>query len=267
MQFVDAQGHLLGYLAPQRYGVSGGWDFTGPHDRQRLISLVGIDPAVAAQVTQIVFAFGYDPYSEFLAQVEAELVKTINQAVGTVLNLIQSGFAGVIELGCRPGLNQDKPAVLLASNHHARKPRQIERTSDQVKEGAARAGIRTGPRGRSSGSSLLIIRSHPIFGTHTLAINRAVASISQFGRYLSERNVMGISPRTRRAGDGNLPCRPQGDDRQRRMQLQPKLVSMKQCSGGARNCNSELVGRHSARHSFPDYMEAASFSSSRTCSA
>jgi hypothetical protein len=95
VQFVDAQGDLLGYLAPQRYGVSGGWDFTGPHDRQD--SFPGqIDPAVAAQVTQIVFAFGYDPYSEFLAQVEAQLVKDINQAIGPVLNLIQNTFAGVI---------------------------------------------------------------------------------------------------------------------------------------------------------------------------
>jgi hypothetical protein len=51
---------------------------------------------VAAQVTQIVFAFGYDPYSEFLAQVEAELVKDVNQAIGPVLNLIQNTFAGVI---------------------------------------------------------------------------------------------------------------------------------------------------------------------------
>ena len=95
VQLVDAQGNLVGYLPPQRYGVSGGWDWTGPHDRYD--SFPGqIDPAVAAQVANIVFGFGYDPYSEFLAQVEAELVRIINQSVGPVLNLIQSGFAGVI---------------------------------------------------------------------------------------------------------------------------------------------------------------------------
>ena len=33
VNFVDAQGNLVSYLPPQRYGVSGGWDFTGPHDR------------------------------------------------------------------------------------------------------------------------------------------------------------------------------------------------------------------------------------------
>ncbi len=95
VQFVDAQGNLVGYLPPQRYGVSGGWDWTGPHDRQD--SFPGqIDPAVAAQVAHIVFAFGYDPYSEFLAQVEAALAQAVNQAVSPVLNLIQGAFSGVI---------------------------------------------------------------------------------------------------------------------------------------------------------------------------
>ena len=95
VHLVDAQGNLVGYLPPQRYGVSGGWDFTGPHDRSD--SFPGqIDPAVAAQVTNIVFGFGYDPYSEFIAQLEAELLRLINLSVGPVLNLIQRDFAGVI---------------------------------------------------------------------------------------------------------------------------------------------------------------------------
>ena len=95
VNFVDAQGNLVGYLPPQRYGVSGGWDFTGPHDRSD--SFPGqIDPAAAARVTNIVFGFGYDPYSQFIAQLEADLPKAINQSVTPVLNLIQSGFAGVI---------------------------------------------------------------------------------------------------------------------------------------------------------------------------
>jgi hypothetical protein len=95
VQFVNAQGNLVGYLAPQRYGVSGGWDFTGPHDRQD--SFPGqLDPAIAAQVAHVVFGFGYDPASEFLAEVEQTLVGTMNQTVGTVLNLITGQFAGVI---------------------------------------------------------------------------------------------------------------------------------------------------------------------------
>jgi hypothetical protein len=95
VNFVDAQGNLVSYLPPQRYGVSGGWDFTGPHDRSD--SFPGqIDPAAAARVTNIVFGFGYDPYSQFIAQLEADLLKAVNQSVTPVLNLIQSGFAGVI---------------------------------------------------------------------------------------------------------------------------------------------------------------------------
>jgi hypothetical protein len=95
VNLVDAQGNLVGYLPPQRYGVSGGWDFTGPHDRSD--SFPGhIDPATAARVANIVFGFGYDPYSEFIAQVEANLLEAVNQSVAPVLNLIQSGFAGVI---------------------------------------------------------------------------------------------------------------------------------------------------------------------------
>lgn len=95
VNLVDAEGNLVGYLPPQRYGVSGGWDHTGPHDRSD--SFPGqIDPATAARVANIVFGFGYDPYSEFLTQVETGLLKAVNQSVTPVLNLIQSGFAGVI---------------------------------------------------------------------------------------------------------------------------------------------------------------------------
>ena len=95
VNFVDAQGNLVSYLPPQRYGVSGGWDFTGPHDRSD--SFPGqIDPTAAARVTNIVFGFGYDPYSQFIAQLEADLLKAVNQSVTPVINLIQSGFAGVI---------------------------------------------------------------------------------------------------------------------------------------------------------------------------
>ena len=95
VNFVDAQGNLVSYLPPQRYGVSGGWDFTGPHDRSD--SFPGqIDPTAAARVTNIVFGFGYDPYSQFIAQLETDLLKAVNQSVTPVLNLIQSGFAGVI---------------------------------------------------------------------------------------------------------------------------------------------------------------------------
>jgi hypothetical protein len=95
VNFVDAQGNLVSYLPPQRYGVSGGWDFTGPHDRSD--SFPGqIDPTAAARVTNIVFAFGYDPYSQFISQLETDLLEAVNQSVTPVLNLIQSGFAGVI---------------------------------------------------------------------------------------------------------------------------------------------------------------------------
>lgn len=95
VNFVDAQGNLVSYLPPQRYGVSGGWDFTGPHDRSD--SFPGqIAPAAAARVTSIVFGFGYDPYSQFIAQLEADLLKAVNQSVTPVINLIQGGFAGVI---------------------------------------------------------------------------------------------------------------------------------------------------------------------------
>jgi hypothetical protein len=95
VNFVDAQGNLVGYLPPQTPYRCGGWDFTGPHDTTDRIP-GQLDPAAAARVTSIVFGFGYDPYSQFIAQLEADLLKAVNQSVGPVLNLIQSGFAGVI---------------------------------------------------------------------------------------------------------------------------------------------------------------------------
>jgi hypothetical protein len=93
--FKDATDALVGFLPAQRYGVCGGWDYTGPHSR--LEQFPGhVDLLVLGTVTQIGYVYVYDPKSDFLSQLENELVQSLKQPVAGLVQLVEQNMGGVI---------------------------------------------------------------------------------------------------------------------------------------------------------------------------
>jgi hypothetical protein len=76
---VDQNWSLLYYTQPSVYGVSGGWDFTGPHAREE--PLQGqMDVANVPQVAHIMIAQWYDPQSQFVKEVEDSLLQAMGKS-------------------------------------------------------------------------------------------------------------------------------------------------------------------------------------------
>ena len=94
--FKDANNVLVGALPAQRYGVSGGWDFTGPHDRYDQFP-GHVDLAALGTVTHVGFAFTYDPQASFVGQLEAEIAQTLKKDVTSLVNLVEGAMGGIFQ--------------------------------------------------------------------------------------------------------------------------------------------------------------------------
>lgn len=94
VSFKDVNDALVGFLPPQNYGVSGGWDFTGP--QTRLDHFPGhVDLLTLGTVTHVGYAYCYDPTSAFLGQLENALVQSLKQNVAGLVQLVEQNIGGV----------------------------------------------------------------------------------------------------------------------------------------------------------------------------
>jgi hypothetical protein len=96
LTITDTQHNLLYFTPPSVYGVCGGWDFTGPHNRQDPLS-GAMDPAKVPAVASIAIAQGYDPHSKFVNEIEQQLVGTMEKSVLDLLQWAESEFSVVIK--------------------------------------------------------------------------------------------------------------------------------------------------------------------------
>lgn len=93
---LDGNHNLLYFTSPQRYGVCGGWDFTGPHDRQD--PLQGqMDQAKVPQIATIQISLGIAPGSTFVQTLENALVGALEKNVLSVLQWMENELGMVIK--------------------------------------------------------------------------------------------------------------------------------------------------------------------------
>jgi hypothetical protein len=96
VSFKDGNDVAVGFLPAQNYGVCGGWDYTGPHDR--FDQFPGhVDLLVLGTVTHVGYVYLYDPQSAFLSQLENALIQTLKQPAGALEQLVEQNMGGVIE--------------------------------------------------------------------------------------------------------------------------------------------------------------------------